>query len=147
MKKAFTLAEVLIMVAILGILAAIVMPTFQDHTTEAKEAAAKDTLRILRNAIELYAAQHDDIPPGYAGGGTGPPLESAFFVDLVRGNYLHKRPKNPFNNLLTVCMIGDSESFPATATGQYGWIYQPQSKTIRLDWPGTDRSGICYYGY
>ncbi|GAH74356.1 unnamed protein product, partial [marine sediment metagenome] len=65
MKKAFTLVEILIVVAILGILAAIVIPQFQAHSQEAKEAAAKDNLRILRNAIELYAVQHGGVPPGY----------------------------------------------------------------------------------
>lgn len=70
MKKAFTLVEILIVVAILGILAAIVLPQFQSHTQQAKESAAKDNLRILRNAIELYAAQHDGVPPGYPNGDT-----------------------------------------------------------------------------
>ncbi len=64
-KYAFTLVEILIVVAILGILAAIVLPTFQDHVQQARESAAKDNLRILRNAIEVYAAQHNDVPPGY----------------------------------------------------------------------------------
>ncbi|RKY11715.1 MAG: hypothetical protein DRP65_03460, partial [Planctomycetota bacterium] len=50
MKKAFSLVELLIVVAILGILAAIVVPEFQTYTQQAKEAAAKDNLRILRNA-------------------------------------------------------------------------------------------------
>ena len=59
MKKAFTLAEILIVVAILGILASLVIPTFQTHAAEAKEAAAKDNLRILRTAIERYAAEHN----------------------------------------------------------------------------------------
>ena len=66
MKKAFTLVEILIVVAILGILATIALPTFQSHPQEAKESAAKDNLRILRNAIELFTAQHNDVPPGYA---------------------------------------------------------------------------------
>ena len=64
MKKAFTLVEILIVTAILGIMAAIVMPLFAGHVQLAKEAAAKDNLRILRGAIERYAAEHNDIPPG-----------------------------------------------------------------------------------
>ena len=47
MKKAFTLVETLIVVAILGILTAIALPTFRGHIAEAKESAAKDILRIL----------------------------------------------------------------------------------------------------
>lgn len=48
MNKGFSLVELLIVVAILGILAAIVMPEYQSHSQDAKEVAAKDNLRILR---------------------------------------------------------------------------------------------------
>ena len=54
MRRAFTLVEVLIVVAILGILGALVLPTFRGHIIEAKEAAAKDNIRIFRNAIEYF---------------------------------------------------------------------------------------------
>lgn len=147
MKKAFTLTEILIVVAILGILAAIALPTFRSHTQQAKESAAKDNLRILRQQIEIYAAQHNGIPPGYAAGGSGPPLEVTFYLDLVLGNYISDRPKNPFNNLKAINIIGDGEPFPPAPTGQYGWVYQPQTKTIKLDWLGTDKDGVHYYDY
>ena len=148
MKKAFTLVEILIVVAILGILAAIALPTFQDHITEAKEAAAKDNLRILRNAIELYAARNNGVAPGYAlNNPDWTVVEVAFYWDLVRGNYISERPTNPFNNLKSILMIGNEDSFPAEATGEYGWIYKPATKNIRLDWPGTDLAGTPYYDY
>ena len=61
----FTLVELMIVVAILGVLAAIVLPEFAGHIQQAKESAAKDNLRILREAIERYAADHNGVPPGY----------------------------------------------------------------------------------
>ena len=79
MKKAFTLVEVLIVVAILGILAAIVLPVFRSHSQKAKESAAKDNLRILRNTIEIYAAQHNGIPPGYKNNDPSQLAATAFF--------------------------------------------------------------------
>ena len=66
MKKAFTLVELLIVVAILGIMAAVVMPLISDHVQKAKESAAKDSLRAMRGAIGAYAAKNNDVPPGYA---------------------------------------------------------------------------------
>jgi len=63
------------------------------------------------------------------------------------GNYYKKMPANPFNNLDIMNVIGNSEAFPAEATGEYGWIYQPATMTIKLDWTGTDESGLLYFDY
>ena len=166
MKKAFTLVEILIVVAILGILAAIVLPTVQGHVQQARESAAKDNLRILRNTIELYTAQHNGVPPGYPNGDTSAAPDQLTFIyqlcwrsnqsgevsqqggpgyDL--GPYLRTVPRNPFNDAWGVKMIGNSEEFPAEATGYFAYIYKPATKQIRLDWPGTDSAGVAYFDY
>jgi hypothetical protein len=44
-------------------------------------------------------------------------------------------------------MVSNNQPFPETPTGDYGWVYQPQTKTIKIDWPGTDKDGIPYYDY
>jgi prepilin-type N-terminal cleavage/methylation domain-containing protein len=166
MKKAFTLVEILIVVAILGIMAAIVIPTFSGHIQQAKEAAAKDDLRILRNAIELYASQHNNVPPGYLfGNSSASPVYLAFVGQMLYstnkagwtahigtdgyplGPYLSAMPKNTFNDLKTVKMTANGQAMPAQATGTYGWICKPVTKDIRLDWPGTDSKGVPYYSY
>lgn len=148
-RHAFTLVEILIAVAILGILAAIALPTFQGHIAEARESAAKDNLRILRNTIELYAAQHNGISPAYPLENTNAPATLlCFYTSIVKDeNYLSEIPANPFNNLATIHMIQSSESFPDAPTGEYGWIYKPAIKEFRIDWPGTDKKGIPYYNY
>lgn len=163
MKKAFSLVELMIVVAVLGILAAIVVPQFQSHATQAKQATVKDNLRILRAAIELYTAQHGDLPPGYFDGQPTP--ASVLYLQLtgytdIEGNaagtktddypygpYLRRFPQNSFNNKLTVRILADGEFFPDSADGSYGWLYKPATKTIRLDWPGLDKNGIRYYDY
>jgi general secretion pathway protein G len=149
MKKAFSLVELMIVVAVLGILAAIVVPQFREHSTLAKEAVAKDSLRVLRGAIELYTAQHGGIPPGYEDDDVATtPAREDFYNQLVRdGRYLLKIPINPFNNLDTIQIIGNSGTFPANADGGFGWVYQPATKTIRLDWSGADKDGVSYFDY
>jgi prepilin-type N-terminal cleavage/methylation domain-containing protein len=148
MKKAFTLVEILIVVAILGILAAIVLPTVQGHIQQARESAAKDNLRILRNTIALYATRHNDVPPGYLNNDpTEEPDWVLFIGQLIDGQYLPTMPRNPFNDLKTLLMINNAEALPESATGDYGWIYKPATKTIRLDWPGNDSTGALYYQY
>jgi prepilin-type N-terminal cleavage/methylation domain-containing protein len=146
MKRALSLVELMIVLAILGILAALVVPQLQTPSTQAKEAVAKDNLRILRSMIELYAARHNGVAPGYQDNIPGTP--SLFYFNqqiILSGNYFRKMPQNPFNNLDTINFIGDSEDFPAEASGNFGWVYQPATQTIRLDWKGTDKDKIRYF--
>ena len=149
MKRGFSIAELMIVVAIIGILAAIVVPHFQGRATEAKTAAAKSNLRILRSAIELYAAQHSSVPPGYPNNDpTKPPDSTSFLLQMtITNRYLSKMARNPFNNIETIQMIGNAGQFPSEATGAFGWVYKPATNEIRLDWPGTDKDSIRYYDY
>jgi general secretion pathway protein G len=65
LQAGFTLVELLIVVIILGVLAAIVIPQFSSSTTDAKEASLDSNLATLRNSIELYKIQHTgNIYPG-----------------------------------------------------------------------------------
>lgn len=148
MKKAFTLVELLIVVAVLGILASIAVPVFQDYIKEAKESAAKDDLRILRNVISVYAAQHNNAPPGYADDDvSGTPGMIILLLQLRSTKLLTDMPKNPFNGLKYINTIANNDDMPAEATGENGWLYKPSSKQFRLDWPGTDSKGVRYYDY
>lgn len=166
-NSAFTLIEILIVVTILGILAAVVFPEYQSHAQQAKESTAKNNLRMLRQAIELYATQHRGIAPGYINGD----IEGTLFifafkaqlvtmatneqgqcqqyrtVDYPYGPYLSDLPKNPFNNEITITFLSNTDEFPTEASGDTGWIYKAFTKTIRLNWPGTDSKGVNYYDY
>src|SRR4051812_30068514 len=56
-RRAFTLVEILIVVIILGILAAIVMPKFSSASVEAKRGSLSSTLNTVRGQIEFYMVQ------------------------------------------------------------------------------------------
>ena len=138
----------LIVISILGIMAAIVLPTFQSHLQKAKEAAAKDNLRILRTTIEAYAAKNNGIPPGYP---DNDPTQEPRPVDVFRqladpGEYLQSMPENPFNGMSGLRAYG-IVAFPTEADGTSGWLYKPATKEIRLNWTGTDSEGISYFEY
>lgn len=70
--KGFTLVELLIVVIILAILAAIVVPQFASSTDDAKVSSLDSTLANMRSAISLYKQQHTAFPGELvsSGGGT-----------------------------------------------------------------------------
>lgn len=61
-KSAFTLIEILIVVILLGILAAIVVPQFTDASDEAKAKRVLTDERILKSAVQLYRAKEGAFP-------------------------------------------------------------------------------------
>ncbi|MHC4294011.1 MAG: prepilin-type N-terminal cleavage/methylation domain-containing protein [Planctomycetota bacterium] len=70
-NKGFTLVEILIVVIILGILAAIVIPQFTEASNDARESALATDLQSIRSQIELYKIQHFDEYPGETTPGNG----------------------------------------------------------------------------
>ena len=84
-NRAFTLVEILIVVVILGILAAIVVPQFTNAADDARGGNLTTQLQTLNNQIELYAARNN---------GNYPDL-SADWADLIDGNYIKTSPTNP----------------------------------------------------
>lgn len=151
-RNAFTLAEILIVVAILGILAAFIVPEYRNYVQKAKESAAMENLRILRTAIERYAIEHNGTPPGYPHDDiTQEPEYIWFCSQMIKSNkYIgNKVPENPFNQKITIKVFADDEDFPQepVETDHYGWLYKPAARLIRLNWTGTDTEGIPYFDY
>lgn len=72
-QQGFTLVELLIVVIILAILAAIVVPQFSAATDDAKLSALDTTLANMRSSIDLYYQQHGKYrcPAGLAPGHLG----------------------------------------------------------------------------
>jgi prepilin-type N-terminal cleavage/methylation domain-containing protein len=63
-RKAFTLIELLIVVAIIAILAAIAVPNFLEAQMRSKVARVKTDMRTMATAIETYAVDYNNPPPG-----------------------------------------------------------------------------------
>jgi len=110
----------LIVVSILGILAALVIPKFTDASTTAQSAATSDTLRSTRTALERYKLEHNDNYPAIDdmwGALTGKTdLDGTLNASGDYGPYIKSAPINPFTNSSTV------EDFGA-GTATDGWEY------------------------
>lgn len=63
-RKGFSLVELVVVVLIIAIIAAIAAPRMFNTATEARESSARQNLSVIRNAIELYAAQNEGAYPG-----------------------------------------------------------------------------------
>ena len=166
-KKAFTLVEIILVVTILGILAAVVLPTFQNHATSAKESAAKTNLMTIRSQIELYKLQHNGYTPGYVNktAGTDTAVIERQLVGISRadglsstatvptvalpyGPYLRKIPKNSFNNLSTISVVPLATAFASVANGtSSGWLYKVETGEFGINWTGTDSQNVAFYNY
>lgn len=161
----FTLVEILIVVVILGILAAIVIPQFSNASHTARESTLKDDLRFLRNQVQMFRVQHNDVAPGYPSGNpASSPTESDFVSQMTLysdmacatsasssatykfGPYLSRIPVNPMNNLATIVVVANGSALPPP-DGTTGWIYKPETQEIIANLTGNDTNGVAYSSY
>jgi len=165
-RHGFTLIELMIVVTILGILAALAMPIYSNHTVKAKEAAVKSNLSLVRAQIELYRLHHKGTAPGYTGGAATPVADLPWQFTgtttdtgavsktktaaglFVYGPYLQKIPTNPFNDLNTIAYVAAATDFATAADGtSSGWLYKKETGELRLNCKDTDSKGEFYYTY
>lgn len=91
---AFTLIELLIVVAIIGILAAIAIPNFQNARVRATIAKVQGDIRALTNAVEMYSVDHGKYPDD--GQLTGVPWTMNNWHLTSPISYIATIPKDPF---------------------------------------------------
>ena len=152
-NRGFTLVEILIVVIILGILAAIVIPQFTSASEDARKSNMKSQLQTLRSQIELYKLQHRDTPPALTGNDWSAMLVCTNDAGAKKttaptnvpdgtfkfGPYMQAAPVNPLNGFSNV-EDGDNT---AAAGADCGFVFDATGGTGAI-W-GTDEDGTTIY--
>lgn len=135
--KGFTLVEILIVVVILGILAAIVVPQFTNAANDARQGNVATQGSTLQNQLELFAAQNNGVYPTVAQLNADPADGSTDgWSVMVDGNFIKEAPTNPFGGLSLVTASAAANAAAADAEanagdGTQGWYYNPATGVIR----------------
>jgi general secretion pathway protein G len=145
-RNGFAAAELMIVVAILGLLAAVALPQFGSSTRRKQCDAVQRTLAQLRAAIDKYWAQHDGFP-----GPTAEDLERQLTGTTDRhgatgslGPYVPggEFPVNPVTGRNDVRVVRAMSEAP---DGHSGWMYCPTTGELRSDATGCSADGVPWF--
>ncbi|MYM21446.1 type II secretion system major pseudopilin GspG [Duganella sp. FT135W] len=124
-QRGFTLIEIMVVVVIMGVLAALVVPKLISRTGESKVAAAKVDIATIMQALKLYKLDNQRYPTTEQGlqalieKPTGGPAANGWKA----GGYVEKMPKDPWGNqyqYLQPGIKGEIDVFSYGADGQPG---------------------------
>ncbi|MFT3735756.1 MAG: prepilin-type N-terminal cleavage/methylation domain-containing protein [Rhodocyclaceae bacterium] len=83
--RGFTLIELLVVMAIIGVLLSIAAPRYFNHVEKAREGALKQSLAVMRDAIDKFYADTEHYP--------------ASLGELVEKRYLRSLPEDPYTGM------------------------------------------------
>ncbi|MDB4671595.1 prepilin-type N-terminal cleavage/methylation domain-containing protein [Pirellulaceae bacterium] len=131
-KKGFTLVELVVVILILGILAAIAVPKLFSTSGMATDNGLRTSLTTIRNAIELYNAETGALP------GSTDDLPGDL-IDYVRGSF----PKCDVGNAVTADGVKYTDaagSITGEATPAMGWHYNKTTGEFIINFNGASKS-------
>ncbi|MBU0730679.1 MAG: type II secretion system major pseudopilin GspG [Proteobacteria bacterium] len=124
-EKGFTLIEIMVVVVILSILAAIIVPRIMDRPDQARIVKAKQDIRVLENSLKLYKLDNYFYPTTDQGleALVQRPEDQPEPKKWKDGGYIDRLPKDPWGNpyqYLNPGVFGPLDIFSLGADGQLG---------------------------
>lgn len=126
-SRGFTLIEIMVVVVIMGILAALVVPKLMGRTDDARIAAAKQDISTIMQALKLYRLDNQRYPTTEQGlqALIAKPTSGPVANGWKTGGYIDKLPKDPWGNAyqyLSPGIKGEVDVFSYGADGQPGGV-------------------------
>lgn len=145
-ESGFTLIEIMIVVAIIGILAAVAMPKFALMIERSREATTKSAVASIRSAIALYFTQQGEYPAVIE---ADPESEFSRYLEAlppVKASHSGVGSGQAESPSGTMVLYTTDENI--TAAGK-GWRYSPKTGRVFVNSSVTDSKGFPYstYGY
>ncbi|RXZ43225.1 type II secretion system major pseudopilin GspG [Crenobacter cavernae] len=120
--RGFTLIEVLVVIAILGVLAALVVPKIMSRPDEARVVAARQDIASLGQALKLYRLDNGRYPNPEQGldALTEKPTIAPLPKNWKPGGYLERLPQDPWGNAYQYASPGTHGEFDLWSLGADG---------------------------
>lgn len=160
--RAFSLVELVIVVVILGIIAAIAVPRISRGSRGAGDSSLRSSLAALRNAIDLYYAEHGGTYPGADGleatlidqltkktdasGNVGTTAGVHIYGPYLRGNAFPPVQVGP-NRTATGILMANTGPTVNEAQTTKGWVYNYVTGDLIANTDDTDENGKAYNTY
>ena len=118
-NRGFTLIEIMVVVVILGILAAIVVPRIMSRPDEARMVKAQQDIRAISAALDLYRLDNFKYPTTDQGleALVERPIDLAQGAKWRQGGYLAKLPVDPWGNPYQYLIPGQNAEFDLYSLG------------------------------
>lgn len=141
--RGFTLIELVVVVMILGILAAVAAPRMFGASQKAVDSGVRQSLSVVRTAIDQYTAEHPGTLPGADGD------EATFKSDLtkyLRGVDFPTCPVAAKNNVVRMMSGGGpiAPSIGGTAA-THSWVYQFETGDFYINSNKVSNDGVTTY--
>jgi prepilin-type N-terminal cleavage/methylation domain-containing protein len=164
-KRAFSLVELVVVIVIIGILAAIAIPRLSRGTVGASQSALAGNLKVVRGAISLYFTEHNNNFPGPTAANFEDQLTQ--YTSLAGATQASKDNVHRFGPYLAAippCPVGENAGKPTASdvlidnansppnpnpasAGEEGWVYNPNTGEFLPNTNQNDDTGTPFTSY